>query len=440
MSRQLRIKEIERGSATLEFRRVVLPILAISEATGKLHPIGSCFVITCLNKRALALTASHLVDYVRRIDGERPIHASSTPPEFVQRHYKRRVWKNLKVYTLLATADERFVPCFLDRFWYFDPGPDIAVVGLILPEQYEYRFTHRLRISSKGPCVGDQILALGYLQMETSDEVIDQEEIISEQSLSVPLKQMPASVKNSHGIGDHHLVKWPCFEIDAPLDPGMSGGPVVLKRDENYVAVGVVSAGSSFDPRGVASNIYPSLHVNISGRTLADLISRGMITDIDKGHRHIQLDGCWSSEQLLPIRITMTSRRALEGFRLSPEVFEMDRFPVQFGPGCLSLGQCFRDRGDESHVLLISEEIVEAAEAMLAEGSHHNINLVKIEFPYAWLKVGDHFFRTLAVVIPGSDDTLPIKILTDAHEIEDGLPLKGDEDTETPINGIKDQD
>jgi hypothetical protein len=66
---------------------------------------------------------------------------------------------------------------------------------------------------------------------------------------------------------------FPCFQIAADFEPGMSGGPVFNDRDQ---VCGVVSRGGGF---GVswASILWPALAIRMKGKTALQLVREGAI-------------------------------------------------------------------------------------------------------------------------------------------------------------------
>ena len=97
---------------TQNLRSVVLPIVVL-EPEGNLHPIGSCFIVSCSGKEALALTAKHNIEYIMRLDGYRPMHA---PPEFRVFEFHAREPVNITMFVAYWLSGERMIPCQLPWF------------------------------------------------------------------------------------------------------------------------------------------------------------------------------------------------------------------------------------------------------------------------------------------------------------------------------------
>lgn len=135
------------------------------------------------------------------------------------------------------------------------------------------------------PNVGTQISAVGYPSgvLKQSPDGVLELHTWSKLSLGV--------VKEVHLQGrDSTLINYPCLHINARLDGGMSGGPVL---DENGYVCGVISKSYDLfpddEPISYAALLLPAAVISISDQpglkndTLRfyDILKRGQINSID---------------------------------------------------------------------------------------------------------------------------------------------------------------
>ncbi len=216
-------------------RRAVLPVLVI-EKDGAITPVGTCFIVSAIEREALALTAKHNVEYIRRVDGGRDRHTPSTPEDCRTKPAHRRYrLKNLQMLAAYWYADESMAPCDITEAWSDDGEHDVAVLLLRIREQFDATFTHHLTIDSNGPEPGTRVTGIGCPALTVANQTADDTEITGRASLTIPINAVEGTITGRHDLTGHHLVKAPSVEIDCQFDAGMSGGPIFIEQPDGTV-------------------------------------------------------------------------------------------------------------------------------------------------------------------------------------------------------------
>jgi len=418
------------GAGTRALRSVVLPIIVL-EPDGNMHAIGTCFVVSPTQNQALALTAKHNIDYIVRIDGVRDVHVPTTPPEFRRVRLGRQTLKNVKLFAAYWTPEDRVIPCDLLEVWSVHAGHDIAAVLLKIPERYDLHFTQRLKIDSRGPRVGTPIRGAGYHDMMLSDPRTDDDGIIVQQSIALPLNVVEGTVTHSY------------IELDCSFNPGMSGGPIfTIDDDGSVVVVAMISAGVSYATQGIASLLYPALLTRLRADpilgvgtmpSLVDCIRRGLISDIAEAHKHLRDDGSWSDAELTTVQFFDLAKLPMGGYVVAQTEHIPFQRPVEFlSDDCVRLGRVNQINGDDSEFFLISAEISEILRARNdPNGPPTNVmRFLRAKMPYVWFQVGKAYYRFFVFAVEG-DRHPPVKIFADARRIADPnevLPAQGSQE------------
>lgn len=239
-----------------------------------------------------------------KLDGVKPRSDPSAPKIFQMYDFPAEPI-NIQMYVAFLTPERNFIPVKMVKSWFFQDGIDIAVLLLRIPGEYNQNFQHKIKINSRGPAVGNEVHAYGYTKMQTSEHNVDEVDVVKEQVLSIPLNHIAGRVECCYSFNQHPLVKGPCFQVNKTFDSGMSGGPVVEIIDNDFIACGVISAGSSFEPKGTASKIYPAMLLKVDTNIsffssqhpdLLECESKGMILDVSKAHEYVQNDGTWKTD------------------------------------------------------------------------------------------------------------------------------------------------
>ena len=201
----------------------------------------------------LAITASHVLDYVfRRFGAQRKSEKHTEIDDYALRLYQvlpgpvYRVWNVFSAWTCPT---------------------DIAILHLglwrtSLPEETIQWKQPRLR--ALPPPIGQKVIAFGYRESKVSVRAdadgMHHIEINDKPTISIgEIKQIYTSGRDSI------LLPFPCYEVEARFDAGMSGGMVI---DENGALCGLVCASlSTSDP-----NVRPVSYVATLWPMLATII------------------------------------------------------------------------------------------------------------------------------------------------------------------------
>jgi Trypsin-like peptidase domain len=202
----------------------------------------------------VAITARHVLDHIITQFGFKALSPSSG----VVGDYEVKLWQVLPGPTY--------------RFWkVFAAWPtstDVAIFHLgldrstILGEQINWRCP-RLRVLP--PQVGQQIVAFGY--REAKVDVTEDDKGTHHINLNDRPTTSIGTIRQIYPSGrDRAMLPFPCFEIEARFDPGMSGGLVV---DEAGSVCGLICASLQYAnsdelPISYAVSLWPMLKTKIS--------------------------------------------------------------------------------------------------------------------------------------------------------------------------------
>ncbi|MFQ5663711.1 MAG: hypothetical protein ACE5HL_07760 [Terriglobia bacterium] len=345
--------------------------------------------------------------------------------EFRVLRYEHREPINIKMFVGYWLPPGTIIPCQIAKAWFPENGPDVAAALLRISDDYEAQFTHRLAINSYGPDEGDHVRAVGYQEMLTSDHLIDAEGITAQQTIDLPLKSTLGVVQHRYERGEHRLVKWPCFELNCSLDPGMSGGPIISIRDDrNVIACGVIASGVSYSAEGIASIIYPAMPIRIDASfpflatkrpSLLDCTRKKMLEDVARAYNYLQPDGIWREFATPLFTISNhTEFRVAGGIMVDAERINSSSSEFSWlSRECVRLGQINRHNRDYAEYFLISSEF--HAALLRAEEKHAtaSVEFVHARKPYIWLRVDEKVFRFFVFELR-VESRGTIKILTDA--------------------------
>jgi Trypsin-like peptidase domain len=230
---------------------------------GHLFPCGTAFLV---GKR-LAMTATHVLDqpfdrhdYDPNVSGESSFGVVAQ--QIIDRRQEPLLWrvKEMGRYPSLAEGDDR----------PFDVGLlALEPLGDVQPEiENHRRWFFELNVAT--PRVGTRVKAYGFA--ESACEPSPEEPLVFNSRHS--FRRVPGEIVAIHfPKRDNAAMPFPCFQIAADFEPGMSGGPVFNDRDQ---VCGVVSRGGGF---GVswASILWPALAIRIEGKIALQLVREAAI-------------------------------------------------------------------------------------------------------------------------------------------------------------------
>ena len=233
-------------------------------ADGRLHPCGTAFLV---GKGGLALTATHVLDQpfdrgivdIDRIGPERfPVIAF----QVVNRGATPLQWQvtSMNRCPSLSGEDDRPLDiAFLTLKPTGDPVPEI---------ENHRRLFFQLNIAT--PRVGMRVAAYGFSNIRIKH---DQDNPLDD-GLWQRFRRVDATITAIHfPMRDAACMPFPCFEVDAVFEPGMSGGPIFNERDQ---VCGVISRGSEIGASW-ASILWPALITPIGEKTAYQLAREGIM-------------------------------------------------------------------------------------------------------------------------------------------------------------------
>jgi hypothetical protein len=289
------------GSEWLEnLKSVIWPILA-TKPNGLLEPVGTAFVIGTYGREALVLSAAHVFDHIRTIDEPYELHHPSTPFRILKAE------KNLKTTTMrvICKIDQGFYFGTIQRVWMTDPL-DIAVAGVRLDDDVPQvlKFQERLGLHSAPVAQGTQIAAVGYqgLDFKKHNENPDGSYF---GALNCQLSWRVGKIVDTDAkFGPKGQIA-ASFNIDAPIDAGMSGGPIIDLSYSDIVACGIASSDMATDRnsmkqgsglKATASMIWPAMAIPVDASTEEVEAKLERLLDLER-HKFID-DKCRASDHV----------------------------------------------------------------------------------------------------------------------------------------------
>ena len=263
--------------------------------------LGTCFIVGAMGGMAVAITAAHCLEEAAKYDV--PDRVTGAPGSPFQVDRPQRVWNRIELGTVLR---HRELPPFMSlpvnvEEAYSSGATDIAFL-LVTPSE-EYRaailLDRAMGLISAGPAKGETVLVVGFF--ETDVEVSHHRESDGRAAFQVTrgkFQAVQATVTAVFPDGMRDL-SWPCFQLDCPLYSGMSGGCVLVQRNGELLAAGVVSRDLSLSAqasgeeafaaiiRPALSTAFPEKKYQREGeaqattvRSIFDLIRVGVIRDL----------------------------------------------------------------------------------------------------------------------------------------------------------------
>ena len=254
--------------------RFVAPLIAAKKGIQtRMH--GTAFIIA----PELALTAQHVVvDYLESIQGD-PI---SERLGRVRRHDGQMTFH---MFMLLTLREGRQVPLTVAKMYGSHPG-DITLLRLSKPAGFEWTELAPFPVLRLvPPNKGEAVAALGYPNSSVNhrpDGVVE---------LHTWPRITSGTVQQVHAMRrDSCVLNYPCLQVDASFEGGMSGGPVL---DEAERVCGVVSTSYDLldqgDPIAYSASLWPACRIAIpyipripnDDCRLFDLMKRGRVATLD---------------------------------------------------------------------------------------------------------------------------------------------------------------
>lgn len=250
------------------------------------------------------ITAAHNLKEIERVDQPYELSHPSTPNEFRFTPQGNNALRRTDMKVLYPTGDgnEVLVPIPVAYVWPNDTA--VCVVQFQDHTDQSIVFESSIVIDTTPPSIGTPILAVGYSQMEVEATT---QSGSTRLSYKRQLTWRPGRITRVFESRGPRGQDWPCFQADTPFDSGMSGGPILKKVGDLFVACGVISSdltteGSNLDAgsgsAAIASMLWPTMGVTIEEAsieglrrpaTLLELQHRNFIRDLGNASTHVEI-------------------------------------------------------------------------------------------------------------------------------------------------------
>ena len=229
-------------------KEIVLPVFEI--INNKISPLGTSFV---LSDDGLLMTAKHVIERHTQIK---------------TLNIKNGLWQDVTGLYALYQSDikhpdrDAFLggPIPVVRIW-FSKELDIAYLWLrsFSLDDKPFKFPACVKLNFDIPIIEDFICAIGYHNSSGSEISTDKEKLFA--SLEQYSVQSSGRVKEIFSkYRDLGMYSFPCVQVDARFEPGMSGGPIFTKNGTVCgIVCGSMSASNEEDYISYFSILWPSL-------------------------------------------------------------------------------------------------------------------------------------------------------------------------------------
>jgi hypothetical protein len=217
--------------------RNIIAIIAL-DADNSPRVIGTGFVVQPNGSSAIALTAAHNFDGVRKVLQPIERHHPTALPEFLE---------NVTLSGIDATRvralciRESKIDLSIISWAAWDTKTDVGVFTVTNQNNDSEFFKSQFNLSDSVPDVGAEVALMGLADMEAA-EVLRDGKWLGDFNVRQRLVLRCGRVTDVHPNG-YILCKGPCIETSIPVFPGMSGGPVFYlgKDGESMLPFGVIS-------------------------------------------------------------------------------------------------------------------------------------------------------------------------------------------------------
>jgi hypothetical protein len=207
--------QLERGHT---LNRVLLALFILRDKPRdklRIELVGTAFIVKADGSTAVAVTASHNLEWIRKILHPDPLHHLSALPEFLPPPPELDLTKVKALYF----DGKNTVVCNLELAAW-DRDTDYALLFVKGPP-HQPLFQQWLWLEDHVPEVGDLVCMIGLGEMEFTSNI----DPVNFGTIQRRLVLRVGRVENLHLQG-YYVVKAPCVETSIPTFPGMSGGIV----------------------------------------------------------------------------------------------------------------------------------------------------------------------------------------------------------------------
>lgn len=248
------------AEANSSFSRFLLTIIAF-DISGKPHAVGTGFIVG-QGTKAAAVTASHVLAEIQRLQNPPPRHSLSALPEFLPPS-KPIDLRGKFVHAIYQ--DETDVRVLAIDGCIYDVALDIAVFT-VSPQEGDYRpfMPMVFELTDELPEINELVCILSY-----GDLKLDGFTKFSTDTSQFMVRRRPVMRVGrvlAHHLDGTRLCRGPCIETSIPVYSGMSGGPAMLfGRDGPIKVFGLICSDPDPDTIGKQNR-------KIEGRSILALL------------------------------------------------------------------------------------------------------------------------------------------------------------------------
>jgi hypothetical protein len=274
----------------------------LTKEDGKKECIGTGFITVANGRQAHLVTAAHVVHQIKTEDRPIPRHSLSTPDFFRAAEYRIELRRVIPQALFYDSEGGSAYPALIEAFLEM-PKAELAICSITFGTEVpnDVRFETRLALNTTPVAEGDTVISFGYANMITA-QVAD-----ATFSFQASRRYNTGKVLRVFPTVGPTGQKHPCFQVDTPYYPGMSGGPVMTIEGESPYVRGIIRSDATFASEPVetvisqaalATMVWPLMMMPVSlpaqngtidGRTLMDLQREGTIIDRGNAAEHIKV-------------------------------------------------------------------------------------------------------------------------------------------------------
>jgi hypothetical protein len=220
----------------------LVPRLIAIDKRGGLHSFGTCFIF----QPYLALTARHVILEFFKLD----------PQIYKGEKVNFNFWA---IQTAWEGKEHNYIVWEV-RAVSISAHTDLAILELhpYCKNSFNYKHWKSPRCTLIPPKIGSQVIGFGYHQTSFEGSRLNSEGKVEHIAVNDQASSSRGIVKNIYqSYRDRGMLNFSCIEVDARLDPGMSGGPVINEDSEVF---GIIcSSLQSADETQVATSFVTLL-------------------------------------------------------------------------------------------------------------------------------------------------------------------------------------
>lgn len=272
-----------------DFRQVVLPIIATT-TDGEFEPIGSGFIFYARGRYALMFSAAHNFHHVERIDRPYELSHPTTPHEFRISQPQHNPLRRTDMHALYRNNDGQEHVALIPIVYTWPNDTAVCIVHLGNEAPGTISFDKRVVIDTAPATVETPILAVGYSNMHAETDSNSRTGLLT---FRRSLTWRPGCITQVFTATGPRGQQWPCFQTNTPFDSGMSGGPILKKVGDLFVACGVISSDSTVEGSipgigsgldAIASMLWPSMGIKIEEASIGGVTMPARLIDIQRGN------------------------------------------------------------------------------------------------------------------------------------------------------------